>query len=528
MPNTDPFEEGRLQQNLSNGENTLFENYLTYTLNKDDHNFTLLGGYSYQKNYDRWSSWSIRKFADNGIEPRYNPGLGQTLTLVDTPPSGGARINELQSFFGRANYSYKGKYMVTATVRADGSSKFGENNKYGVFPSFAAGWRISEESFMQSSSLFNNLKLRAGWGQTGNQEIPPKITQALYTTRVSSTTSYPLSETGPYPAGTTFVRLANPNIQWEVSTQTNIGLDFGMLNGALTGTIDYFNKVSNNILLEVVPSDPIQPATTYWTNVEDMNITNKGLEIALDYQRRNKDGFSYGVGGNITFIDNIVEDSPFTILATGSAEGSGLTGATINGMINGYPIGTFYMQEFLGIGADGLSDFAESPDAGRKVVGHALPDVMYNFYINMEYKGFDFSANFNGVSGNMIYNNTAMNKFYKAKLANSLNTTDKAIEFPNESIINSSSVSTRYLEDGSFLRLNNATLGYNFNTKSVNWIENLRLSVTGQNLFVITSYSGFDPEVNQDRSMNGIQSFGIDLNGYPKARTFVFGINVTF
>lgn len=528
MPNTDPFEEGRLQQNYLNGENMLIENYLTYTFNKDDHNFTVLGGYSYQRIYDRWRTWSIRKFADNGIEPRYNPGLGQTLTLVDTPPSGWARINELQSFFGRANYSYKGKYMLTATVRADGSSKFGSNNKYGVFPSFAAGWRISEEAFMQSSSLFSNLKLRAGWGQTGNQEIPPKITQALYTTRVSGTTSYPLAESGSYPAGTTFVRLANPDIQWEVSTQTNIGLDFGLFDGALSGTIDYFNKVSNNILLEVVPSDPIQPATTYWTNVEDMNITNKGLEIALDYQHRNATGFSYGVGGNITFIDNVVEDSPFTILATGSAEGSGLTGATINGMINGYPIGTFYMQKFLGIGDDGLSIFEDSEDAGRMVVGHALPDVTYNFYINMAYKGFDFSANFNGVSGNMIYNNTAMNKFYKAKLANSLNTNDKAIEFPKESIINSSSVSTRYLEDGSFLRLNNATLGYNFDTKSITWIDNLRLSVTGQNLFVITKYSGFDPEVNQDRSMNGIQSFGIDLNGYPKARTFVFGINVTF
>jgi len=528
MPNTDPFEEGRLQQNLSNGENTLFENYLTYTLNMDDHNFTLLGGYSYQKIYDRWSSWNIRKFAANGIEPRYNPGLGQSLTLVDNPPSGGARINELQSFFGRANYSYKGKYMVTATVRADGSSKFGENNKYGVFPSFAAGWRISEESFMQSSSLFSNLKLRAGWGQTGNQEIPPKITQALYTTRVSGTTSYPLAESGAYPAGTTFVRLANPNIQWEVSTQTNVGLDFGLFEGALTGTVDYFNKVSNNILLEVVPSDPIQPATTYWTNVEDMNITNKGWEIALDYQHRNKDGFSYGVGGNVTFIDNIVEDSPFTILTTGSAEGSGLTGATINGLINGYPIGTFYMKKFLGIGDDGLSLFEESADAGRMVVGQALPDVTYNFYINMEYKRFDLSANFNGVSGNMIYNNTAMNKFYKAKLANSLNTTDKAIEFPNESIINSSSVSTRYLEDGSFFRLNNMTLGYNFDTKSISWLQDLRLSFTGQNLFVITNYSGFDPEVNQDRSTNGIQSFGIDLNGYPKARTFVFGLNVTF
>ena len=528
MPNADPFEEGRLQQDYSNGTNMLIENYLTYDLKRGDHNVTLLAGYSYQKNYDRWRTWSIMNFADNGIEPRYNPGLGQKLTLVDTPPSGWARINELQSYFGRANYNYKGKYMVTATVRADGSSKFGANNKYGVFPSFAAGWRISEESFMQSSPLFSNLKLRAGWGQTGNQEIPPKITQALYTTRVSGTTSYPLANTGPYPAGTTFVRLANPNIQWEVSTQTNFGLDFGLLKGALSGTVDYFHKVSNNILLEVVPSDPIQPATSYWTNVKDMNITNKGLEVALDYQRRNTDGFSYGFGGNFTLIDNVVEDSPFTILTTGSAEGSGLTGATINGMINGYPIGTFYMQKFLGIGSNGLSLFEESDDAGRMVVGQALPDLTYNFYLNMEYKRFDLSVNFNGVSGNMIYNNTAMNKFYKAKLANSLNTTSKAIEFSNESIINSSSVSTRYLENGSFLRLNNMTLGYNFNTKSIKWLEDLRLSVTGQNLFIITDYSGFDPEVNQDRSSNGIQSFGIDLNGYPRARTFVFGLNVTF
>jgi iron complex outermembrane receptor protein len=156
---------------------------------------------------------------------------------------------------------------------------------------------------------------------------------------------------------------------------------------------------------------------------------------------------------------------------------------------------------------------------------------MYNFYINLNYKRFDLAVNFNGVSGNMIYNNTAMNKFYKAKLANSLNTTDKAVEFTNESIINSSSVSTRYLENGSFLRLNNMTLGYTFDTKAIgigNWAKELRLAVTGQNLFVITDYTGFDPEVNQDRSSGGIQSFGIDLDGYPKARTFVVGLNVTF
>ncbi len=533
MPNADPFEEGRLQQTFYNAKNTLIENYLTYnfSVGGGNHNFAVLAGHSYQRLFSTSRTWSVDIFPDNGIEPRYNPGLGQRLDLVGNHPSGWAYIDELQSYFGRVNYDFLGKYMFTATVRADGSSKFGENNKYGVFPSFAAGWRISGESFMESLP-FSNLKLRAGWGQTGNQEIPNKITQASYTTQISNENSYPLGGTEPpYTAGTTFVRLANPNIQWEVSTQTSVGLDFGLLNGALAGSVDYFHKVSNNILLEVKPVDPIQPATDYWTNVEDMTITNKGLELALDYRHVNDGGFSYGIGGNMTFIDNIVEDSPFTILTTGSASGSGLTGATINGLINGYPIGSFYMQRFLGIGPDGLSVFAESEDGGRMVTGTALPDLMYNFHANVEFKNFDLGVNFNGVSGNMIYNNTAMNKFYKAKLANSLNTTDKAIEFPEESIINSSSVSTRYLENGSFLRLNNLSLGYNFNTEAIGagrWLKELRLTLTGQNLFVITEYTGFDPEVNQDRSSGGIQSFGIDLDGYPKARTFVVGLNATF
>ncbi len=529
MPNADPFEEGRLQQSYFNGTNTLIENYLTYDFDiKDVHRITVLAGHSYQETFARWRSWSIDRFADNGIEPRYNPGLGQDIDLVDNPPSGSSIINELQSFFGRVNYIYGDKYILTATIRADGSSKFGENNKYGTFPSFAAGWRISEEAFM-GSSVFTDLKLRAGWGQTGNQEIPNKITQQSFTTRVSGKDSYPLGGgEPPYTAGSTFVRLANPNIQWEVSTQANVGLDFALFDGALSGTLDYFNKVSNNILLEVKPPDPIQPANELWDNIEDMTITNRGLEIALDYQYRNEGGFSFGLGGNFTFMDNVVKDSPFTILTTGNAVGSGLTGATINGLINGYPVGSFYMPTFLGIGDDGLSLLSESEDGGRTVVGQALPDKMYNIFANFEYKNFDLNFNFNGVSGNMIYNNTAMNKFYKAKLATSLNTTSRASEFPEESIINSSPVSTRYLENGSFFRLNNATLGYNFDTNGISWMEGLRLSITGQNLFIITEYSGFDPEVNQDQSVNGIQSSGIDLNGYPRARTFVFGLNVSF
>ncbi|NOR74464.1 MAG: SusC/RagA family TonB-linked outer membrane protein [Draconibacterium sp.] len=529
MPSVDPYIEGRLGQSFFNGTNTLIENYLTYTADFDDHNISLLGGYSYQKTDERSRSWNIIEFEPNGIEPRYNPGLGQQLDLSQNRPSGWARINELQSYFGRATYNYQGKYMLTGTVRVDGSSKFGGNNKYGTFPSFAAGWRISEESFMDSSP-FTNLKRRAGWGQTGNQEIPAKITKESYQSSTDGKVSYPLSETGPYPVGTVYTRLANPDIQWEVSTQTNIGLDFGLFDGALYGTIDYFHKTSNNILVEVAAFDPVSPAPTYWINVDGMNIINKGLEIALDYQYRNENGFSYSIGANATFINNVVEDSPFSVLTTGAASGSGQTGATINGMINGYPIGSFHMLKFTGIGADGLSTY-EGGDKNPMVVGSALPDVMYNFYTNMSYKKFDLSLNFNGVSGNEIYNHTAMNKFYKGQLATSNNVIAKAIEFPEEAITNAALVSTRYLEDGSFFRLNNMTLGYTFDTNAMgigNWAKDLRLSFTGQNLFVITNYSGFDPEVNQDKSRGGIQSFGIDDNGYPKARAFVVGLNVTF
>jgi iron complex outermembrane receptor protein len=163
MPSTLPFERGRLDQNFSNGTNTIIENYLTYTRDFGDHNIQAMAGYSFQETFGRYRAWSIGLFAPTGVEPRYNPGLGQELNMVDNKPSGWAQINELQSFFGRANYSYKNKMLFTATIRSDGSSKFGENKKYGTFPSFAAGWRISEEEFMKSLP-FSNLKLRAGWG----------------------------------------------------------------------------------------------------------------------------------------------------------------------------------------------------------------------------------------------------------------------------------------------------------------------------------------------------------------------------
>ena len=536
MPTLVPVREGRLETYYTTNRNTLVENYLTYNFNAGEHGFSVLAGHSYQKIFLQGRNYSINRFAITGIEPQYNPGLGQDLTLANNRPGGYAIENELQSVFGRVNYQYKNKYLATANFRADGSTKFGGNNKYGYFPSFSLGWKISEEEFM-ANSFFSNLKLRAGWGQTGNQEIPAKVTQASYTSSVSGTTSYPLSGTGPYPPGITFVRLDNPDLQWEVSKQTNIAVDFGLLNGKLNGSIDVFRKVSSNILLTSIPADPIQPVQSYFDNVENMKITNQGIEIDLEYRKTNDKGLSYSIGGNITFINNEVTNSPYKVITSGSASGSGLTSATLNGYINNQPLGTFYLLDFIGFNTNGSSKYRDTDNDGiisdkdRIAAGTALPNMLYNFSGSLAYKGFDLVANFNGVSGNKIYDNTANSFFYKARLVKGLNTTAEGIGSTEESASNAAGISTRYLKNGAFLRLNNAALGYTFNTAKIGikWASALRLSITGQNLFVITKYNGYDPEVNTDRtSGDGVISAGIDYLSYPKARSVIFGLNLSF
>ena len=523
------YEKGSLTSTYTTNKNTLVENTLTYSLKKEKHNATFLVGHSFQETYAAQKSFSLTGFSDNGIEPKYQDQVSgkETATTMGTY----AVKNELQSFFGRINYGFNDKYLITATMRADGSSKFGENNKYGYFPSVALGWNMIKEDFLKSSDVVTNLKLRASWGQTGNQEIPSKITKLSYTDSRTDNDTYPINGTesslDDYPYGTIYTRLANPDIQWEVSTQTNIGLDFGFFNNRLTGTLDVFNKTSENVLLEVTPADPIQPTPKYWTNVPDMEIKNNGVEFALDYKNDYTKDFTYNIGGNIAYTKNEVANSPYKVLTTGAAQGAGQTGATINGNLNGESIGSFYMKEFLGIGTDGLSMYSDDP----MVAGSALPDVVYAFYINLNYKRFDLGLNFNGVSGNKIYNHVAMSLYNKGKLTSSFNTTDFAVQYPNEDYTNSNNVSTRYLEDGSFLRLNNATLGYTLDAKKLGfdkWIQDVRLSLTGQNLFVLTDYSGFDPEINSSLTKDGIQTFGIDYFSYPKSRTIVFGLNVSF
>jgi TonB-linked SusC/RagA family outer membrane protein len=534
LGNLEPQQDGRLETTSKNNSNKLIENYLTYSFEKNKHNFSALAGHSYQKFFIQTRTSSINKFPISDLEPIYNPGLGQDLTLLNNKPTGSATRNELQSFFSRVNYQYNDKYLLTATVRVDGSSKFGSNNKYGVFPSFSAGWRISEENFLKSS-VFNDLKLRAGWGSTGNQEIPSKITQALFSSSVSAGTSYPIFNSDTYPAGTTYSRLANPNIQWEVSSQTDIGLDFALFKGALSGAVDYFNKVSKDILLEVIPSDPVQPAGTYWTNVENMKITNQGTEVELNFRKVLANGLRYEIGGNVTFIKNDVQNSPYSVIPSGSAQGSGLTSATVNGYINGQPIGTFFLKEFTGFDENGISTFRDVDgdgiitDKDRISAGTALPTKMFSVNGNIAFKGFDLTANFNGVGGNKVYDNTANSNFYKLRLSKGLNVTKEAYAEARESTNNSAPVSTRYLKSGSYFRLNNLALGYNLNTTALGinkWVQTVRLSVTGQNLFVITKYNGYDPEVNNDRQINGISSYGIDYLSYPKAKSVIFGLTI--
>ncbi len=535
--NAVPQRNGRFEAENILLRNRLIENYLTYTADMDKHSFSAMAGHSYQNIFYHRRKFSINNLPLNDLDPIYNPGIGQELTLVNNLPEGSSNISELQSYFARINYGFDNKYLLTVNFRMDGSTKFGENNKYGYFPSFSLGWNIAKESFMENSA-FSALKLRGGWGMTGNQEIDPKLTQALFRTEVRSDVSYPLYPTGAYPPGTFYARFANPNLKWEATQQTNIGLEFGLLNGDLSGSVDWFDKRTNNILLSIPPQDPVQPAGDLYANIPGMEIRNSGIEFDLEYRKRISANLSFGVGGNATFMKNNVSGSPYQVIFSGSATGSGLTSATLNGYINGYPIGSFYLLDFTGINADGESQFADTDKDGivtakdRIVAGSAVPKYMYSFFGNLSYRGFDFVMNFNGVGGNKIYDNTATAFFNKTLIAKNRNTTSEAVEYPAESINNAAGVSTRYLKDGSYLRLNNVTLGYNINPEHIGlrkWLTNLRISVTGQNLFVITKYDGYDPEINKEgRSTKDAISYGIDYLGYPRPRSVIFGLNLSF
>jgi iron complex outermembrane receptor protein len=513
--------KGEANVNSITANNRLIENFVTYDTQINRHHINALAGHAYQ--YFKVSGTSIRVFGFDVEDVLYTNNLGYGSSSSAEADSY-AYERELQSFFGRINYSFDQKYLLTLTARTDGSSKFGENKKYGFFPSLALAWRVSEESFLEDMDAISNLKLRVGWGATGNQEIPDKISLLSVGTTPSANGYF----NGELTPGITFLRTPNPDIQWETTYQTNIGLDFGFWNNRLIGTFDFFSKRTEDVLLEI-PSKAPAATQTQWQNVPDMEILNDGFEIGLDGTLIRNSDLSWNLGVNYSKVNNEVRDLPVKLIETGNASGQGLSGTRVQIITNGEPIGTFYGRVFQGFDENGISQYKQDQDGNDVLepLGSALPDFTYSFNTSFTYKGFDLSMFWYGSEGNKVYNNTANAIFVKGTLERGSNVTESVYR-SDESPANSNAFSSRFVEDGSFLRFSNLTIGYTFNTQAMDWLSKARIYVTGNNLALFTDYSGFDPEVSVDASENGVPSMGIDYTSYPLPRTFTFGVNLQF
>lgn len=485
-----------------NTSSQLYEHTLNYN-NTFSQNFRFEGllGYSYQV-FERWGKGiSGRGFTYNDVS--YINQLQAISQETRNVYSWADPSNELQSFFGRVNFSLYDKVLVTATMRADGSSKFGVNNKYGFFPSMAMAYRLSDESFVPE--IFDDLKVRVGWGMTGNQEFPAGASQEQYSiTRDGLTRS----------------QFDNPDLRWETSTTYNAGIDFSLLESRLSGSVEYFNKTTVDLLFNADAALPGPSGTRRWQNL-DASVINKGLELSLNATLVNGRDFSWDLGGNVSFIENLL-DNFSGIVETGGLHGQGMTGTTVQRFANGYPLNVFYTLDFKGLDANGIGIYSDQ----KEYLGDPNPKTILGLNTRLTYKQLDLSANLNGAFGHYIYNNTFTSVLVASNPSKGRNSSPLST-LPNESDDNAIKASSRYLEKGDFLRLNNMTLGYNVKSAPL-FFSSLRFSVTGQNLFVLTSFNGFDPEVNVNKAVAGVPSYGIEYIPYPTARVFTFGLNASF
>jgi TonB-dependent starch-binding outer membrane protein SusC len=432
--------------------------------------------------------------------------------------------NKLQSYFGRAILTYDNKYIFSGIIRADGSSKFGANNKYGYFPALSVAWKVDQESFVPK--VFSDLKLRGGWGLTGNQEFPAGAASDLV--GINNTD-------GPNGA-LEILNVGNPDLKWEQTAQINVGIDFGILNNRLSGTVDLYKKTTTDALLQVATADPAG-FPTKWANLSDAKIVSQGIEISLNYKIIDKENISWSFGGNIAFNSSKVENLKGfpTGIQTGTISGQGLSGAIAQGHFDGQDTYTFNLLQFQGFDNNGNSVYEDVDkngvinEADRKFSGSANPDFNVGLNTSFRYKNWDFNASGYGAYGRKIYDNTSNALFFKGALTAGNNVPSSIVGTAEAASGNSNAVSTRFLQSGDFFRLANVELGYNFIGGSngfPTWIRSIRVFVTGTNLFVITPYKGFDPEVNSNKQFRGIPSSGIDYASYPRARAFTFGINV--
>ncbi len=490
----------------------LLEHTLNYNRKLGVGNFDAVAGFSYQKFTDRFSFVQANLFTQesDALFPYTNNIGGANNNLTNKAYSGGSNRgqSELQSFFGRVNYNINDKYLFTATVRADGSSKFGANNKYGVFPAFAAAWRVSDEAFAKNLGV--DIKLRANYGIVGNQEFASNRTRNLYN----------FVNNG---SGTARDITPNDNLRWETTTQYGIGADLGFFGGRLTATVDYFNKNTTDLLFEALYAQPA-PARARFINL-DANVINRGVELQLAYDILRSNKVRWDINANATFLENKVTNFS-GIYNTGGINGQGLSGAYAQRIVNNRPLFSFFMPTFTGYDANGLSIYTDET-LSLDYVGSAIPTFNFGVTNNVSVGNFNFSMFWNGVSGNYIYNNTANAVFTKGNLRNGRNVTVEAANSA-ENALNPPLVSTRFLEKGSFARLSNLTVGYNIPLKSGGFARNLRVSLTGQNLLLITGYSGIDPEVNTNKSLDNIPSLGIDYTSFPSQRIVTFGVSAGF
>ena len=472
-------------------------------------NLNAIIGYEYSNFINKGTVNTATGFGN--IDADYTDAFQTTAPANRTFSAFNNPTTELQSYFARAIFNYDNRYILTATFRADGSTKFGKSNRYGYFPSFAAAWDIKKEGFLASTEWIDQLKLRVGYGKTGNQDFPSGSAQQRY-------------DFGNSNGAPTLVAInnANPNLKWQSDEQTNVGVDFGFLKGRLTGSLDYFHKKTNDLLFPQISFVPaVGGNVPTWVNLPGQ-IINKGLELTINGNIVETDNISWSLGGNATFIKNKVQNIT-GIIKTGSLNGQGLSGVTTEVIQNGLPLFAMVTREYKGLDANGFSIYTDDGFTNY-YVGNPNPKVIMGLSTNFRYKKLSFTANFNGAFGQSIYNNTANSVLAISNLG-TRNISSALVSLPvAESLANPIAASSRYIEKGDYLKLANATLNYNIGNVGKS-IKSLNIYVNGQNLFVITNYSGFDPEVNVNKSVSGVPSAGIDYTAYPTARTFNFGVN---
>ena len=425
----------------------------------------------------------------------------------------------LQSFFGRVNYSIQDKYLITATVRADGSSRFGPDNQYGIFPSGAVAWKMNEEDFVPES--FSTLKLRVGAGVTGSQD---GIGYGNFVRRERYGFPGIANDGVINPPGLGVQSFVNNALKWEETTSYNVGIDFGLNNDRLTGSIEYYNKTTNDLLLSVPAAQP-SPQAFFFTNL-DASVVNNGYELSLNYDIIQGTDLNWSASFNISKNTNELQDFGGQIPA-GTVRGPGLSQAYAQILAGGQPLFSYFVREFEGFDSTGQPIGDNQTFIGED----ALPDVNTGLSMNVSYKNWDFSAYGYGQYGFSVYNNTKNAFFVAGSIKNARNVTPDVLT-SGEAGTAEAAVSSRFLEKGDFFRLQNVSVGYNFPLADGGTFDSLRLSLTGQNLFLITDYSGLDPEVSVNSAgyelLNGLPTAGMDWTAYPRPRTFTLGLNARF